>query len=155
MTTTIVGSISTNVVITDYAVEIERLVEAAPVAAQRALFVVAQELLRDSKLYVPVQSGKLRDSGKAEIMLSPMAAEGVGTVIPLPTSNDAIRVCRVIYGSEAVKYAALQHDKSFRHPGLGFTGPAKYLEKPMLANYKFYQALFVTEFQLALKAGLR
>lgn len=107
-------------------------------AANRALHVVARELLKDSKLYVPVLTGALKDSGRVE---------------EVPTLNDARRVVQTVYGNAQVLYAFIQHERAFNHPSLGFFGPAKYLEKPLLANYTYYQSLFIVEYQLAIGRG--
>lgn len=110
-----------------------------PDAAAHALKVVAEELLRDSKLYVPVLTGALKDSGRVE---------------ELPTIDDALRVVRVIYGSADVLYARIQHEKPFNHPSLGFFGPAKFLQEPLTRNAQFYGLLLVAEYELYLTQNL-
>lgn len=96
---------------------------------QEALEVVAREFLKDSKLYVPVLTGALKDSGHVE-------------VAPLFTENSE-RVVRVVYD---VFYAWIQHEQPFWHPSLGFYGPARYLEIPLIRFGGFYMALFVEEY---------
>lgn len=110
-----------------------------PDAAQHAIRVVAEELLRDSKLYVPVLTGALKDSGRVE---------------EVPTLDDAVRVARVIYGNADVLYARIQHEKPFNHPSLGFFGPAKFLEEPLIKNAEFYVLLLVAEYELYLTQHL-
>ena len=103
-------------------------------AADFALEIVARELLKDSKLYVPVLTGALKDSGRVE---------------QAPSVSDAIRVFQTIYGdANKVTYAIRQHDVAYNHPSLGMFGPAKYLERPLLQNYPFYQQLFRAEYQI-------
>lgn len=105
-------------------------------AIDHALEVVAKQLLRDSRLFVPVLTGRLRDSGRTE---------------STPTVSDAVRAFQVVYGSEQVKYAFKQHEGFYRHPSLGFTGRARYLAKPLEKNYRFYQILFAAEYEVALR----
>jgi len=103
-------------------------------AADHALNVVAKELLKDSRLYVPVLTGKLKDSGRIE---------------GYPSVTETRRVVQVIYGNDSnILYAALQHEKPFNHPSLGFFGPAKYLERRLVQNAAFYRALFIAEYQI-------
>jgi len=104
-------------------------------AVTHALSVVARELLQDARLYVPVLTGRLRDSGRVENM---------------PTMSDAVVAFNVVYGGDQIDYAIRQHEVPFNHPSLGFFGPAQYLEKPLRQNYQFYLALFTVEVQIAL-----
>lgn len=113
--------------------------EASREAMEQALNVVAQELLRDARLYVPVLTGQLRLSGRVE---------------DVPTYDQALTVVRVRFGGLGVPYAAIQHEKPFWHPSLGFYGPAKYLEKPLEENFEFYQNLFVAELSAILHRKL-
>jgi len=105
-------------------------------AADYALLVVANELLRDAQLYVPVLSGRLRDSGRVEDMPEPEGAH--------------IRRVRVVYGNADVMYAWIQHEVPYNHPSLGLYGPAKYLETPLMMNHNFYMSLFAVEYDLYL-----
>jgi hypothetical protein len=95
--------------------------------AEEALVVVAREFLNDSKLYVPVLTGALKDSGHVEVA----------------PSGDNERVVRVVYD---VFYAWMQHERPFWHPSLGFYGAARYMELPLLRFADFYLALFVDEY---------
>jgi len=112
-----------------------RYAQTVPEAANHAIRVVAKELLKDSRLYVPVLTGELLKSGRVE---------------ELPSLEDAVKVARVVYGSANVVYAKIQHEKPFNHPSLGFFGPAKFLEKPLVDNGEFYQVLLATEYELFL-----
>lgn len=103
-------------------------------AIERALVAVANELLRDSRMYVPVLTGALRNSGRVERVYF----------------NDVLHIVRVVYGNALVRYAYYQHEKPLNHPGLGFTGAAKYLEKPLLQNMEFYDFLFMLHLRLEL-----
>lgn len=103
-----------------------------PEAVQKALRAVADALLRDAYLYVPVLSGALRDSGRVQELV-----------------DGSRHVAQVVFGNFDVVYAEIQHEVEFNHPGLGFFGAAKYLEKPFINNYEFYRILFVTEYRLA------
>ena len=105
-------------------------------AASHAQRVVAHELLRDAALYTPVLTGALRDSGRVE---------------DVPTFDQSVMAVRVVFGSFEVIYARIQHEKPFNHPSLGFYGAAKFLERPLLHNYAFYQQLFLVEYELAMR----
>lgn len=120
---------------------VDELKDAFIEAIDRALMVVAKELLKDSKLYVPVLTGQLKDSGRTHDL-------------PDPPTGQSRRV-QVVYGDSNVVYAWIQHETPFNHPSLGFFGPAKYLERPFLVNQSFYQALFVAEVQIGLNRGYR
>lgn len=110
-------------------------------AIDRALIVVAEQLLKDSKLYVPVLTGQLRDSGRTHDL-------------PDPPKGFERRV-QVIYGDADVIYAWIQHETPFNHPSLGFFGPAKYLEKPLTLNAAYYEQLFIAEVEIGLTRGYR
>lgn len=97
-------------------------------AAEYALEKVAERLLADSRIYVPVLTGALKSSGHVEKM---------------PTTDDAVKSFRVIYD---MSYAEKQHEEEFRHPSLGFFGAAKYLEKPLDLFREFYIELYTFEF---------
>lgn len=97
-------------------------------AAEHALRAIAERLLSDSRIFVPVLTGALKDSGHVEIM---------------PTLNEAISAFRVVYD---VSYAERQHEVEYRHPSLGFFGAAKYLEKPLTLFGEFYINLYTFEF---------
>lgn len=97
-------------------------------ATQFALLRVADRLLADSRMFVPVLTGALKDSGFVEL---------------LPTFDEAFHFVRVVYPLE---YAETQHEDEWRHPSLGFYGAAKYLSKPMELYGSFYLELFTFEF---------
>lgn len=97
-------------------------------AMEYALLKVAHRLLADSRIYVPVLTGALKDSGKVEL---------------IPTLTDAVRYVQVTYNTD---YAEKQHERPYRHPSLGFYGAAKYLAKPLEAYGPFYMQLFTLEF---------
>jgi len=104
----------------------ERFTEASEYALQQ----VATRLLADSRAFVPVLTGALKDSGRVEVMPSP---------------DDALRIIRVTYN---VPYALRQHEEEdYWHPSLGFRGAAKYLTKPLMFFGDFYQYLFELEFK--------
>ncbi len=105
-------------------------------AVRTAQLRVAQQLLADSRAFVPILSGALIDSGRIE-------------VIP-PITDDGMEVVRVVYGSTEVVYAEIQHDEPFHHPSLGFFGRALYLRKPYDLNKRYYYELFVLELRRAL-----
>jgi len=98
-------------------------------AAEHALVQVARRLLADSKAFVPVLTGALKDSGKVEIF---------------PTLKQAVSMVRVVYDLE---YAERQHEIPYNHPSLGFFGAARYLTKPLEMFGDFYQRLFTFEMQ--------
>lgn len=119
--------------------QIAELRHKASLAAESALRAVARELLADTRLYVPIFTGALKDSGRVEEF----------------TLTDAIRVARVVFGdTQKVVYAAIQHEVPFNHPSLGYYGAAKYLERPLQANLRFYLLLFAAEYQAALNRRL-
>lgn len=97
-------------------------------ATQYALMRVAERLLADSRQYVPVLTGALKDSGTVEVM---------------PKIDDAFEMVRVTY---PLDYAETQHEDEYRHPSLGFYGAAKYLAKPLEQFGAFYLELFTFEF---------
>lgn len=97
-------------------------------ATEFALRRVADRLLSDSRQFVPVLTGALKDSGFIEAM---------------PSVDLAFLMVRVIY---PLDYAEVQHEEDFRHPSLGFAGPALYLQKPLDLFTDFYFALFAFEF---------
>ena len=133
------GSIEVKFDVDDHEEVFSKFLLQAPDAAAHAIRVVAKELLRDSKLYVPVLTGDLKDTGRVEDVL---------------TLDDAVRMVRVVYGNHKVLYARIQHEKAFNHPSLGIFGPAKFLETPLLRNAVFYGALLVAEYELYLKNNL-
>lgn len=130
-----IGTISIDLDFGSFRRDLDIFVTEVREAVRHALFVVARELWKDSKLYVPVLTGRLRDSGR--VKESPYSI------------SDSIEV-RVIYGNEVVTWAIKQHEVPYNHPSLGFFGPAKYLDKPLQQNYGFYLSLFNTEVQIAL-----
>lgn len=97
-------------------------------ATQYALMRVAERLLSDSRQFVPVLTGALKDSGTVEIM---------------PKIDDAFEMVRVTY---PLDYAETQHEDEYRHPSLGMFGAAKYLAKPLEQFGSFYLELFTFEF---------
>lgn len=105
-------------------------------AVQQAQLVVARELLKDAKLFVPVLTGALKDSGRVE---------------DVPSYSDAVEAVQVIFGSADVVYAAIQHDHPFWHPSLGFHGAARFLAQPLEINGQFYLRLFLAEYQFLIQ----
>lgn len=97
-------------------------------ATEHALLKVAERLLSDSRVYVPVLTGALKASGHIE---------------ELPTLENATKLIRVIYNLD---YAEKQHENEYRHPSLGFYGAAKYLQKPLTLYGAYYMELFTFEF---------
>ena len=97
-------------------------------AAEAAMRAVAERLLSDSRIYVPVLTGALKDSGRVEVM---------------PSFGEAVTAFRVVYDTG---YAEKQHEVEYRHPSLGFFGAAKYLEKPLTMFGEFYIQLYTFEF---------
>ena len=97
-------------------------------ATEYALKRVADRLLSDSRQFVPVLTGALKDSGFVEVM---------------PTVDQAFAMVKVIY---PLDYAETQHEDEYRHPSLGFRGAAKYLQKPLDLYTDFYFELFAFEF---------
>lgn len=98
-------------------------------AAEFALHQIAERLLSDSRLFVPVLTGALKDSGKVEEM---------------PSFGDAVKIVQVTYD---LHYAEKQHEEEFRHPSLGFFGAARYLTKPLELFGDFYLQLYTFEFE--------
>lgn len=98
-------------------------------AAEFALHQVAERLLSDSRIFVPVLTGALKDSGK---------------IVEQPSFGDAVEAVRVTYD---LRYAEKQHEEEFRHPSLGFFGAAKYLTKPLEQFGDFYLRLYTFEFE--------
>lgn len=94
---------------------------------QRGLREIAQQLLIDSRPFVPVLTGDLQRSGRVEVEAF---------------SIDDFEIARVVYGSAIVAYAYRQHEEEFNHPSLGFRGAAKYLERPFALNQRYYFELF-------------
>lgn len=109
-------------------IPVRRVKRGAQQAMEYALVKVAERLLADSRIYVPVLTGALKDSGKVEL---------------IPTLDQAVRYVQVTYNTD---YAERQHEIPYRHPSLGFYGAAKYLTKPLEAYGPFYLELFVLEF---------
>lgn len=104
-------------------------------ASEYALVQVANRLLADSRAFVPVLTGDLKDSGRVETM---------------PTSDEAFRVIRVIYD---MSYAEKQHEGDYWHPSLGYFGAAKYLAKPLELFGAYYIQLFEFEFKRHVEMG--
>ena len=96
-------------------IPVRKLKLGAQAAMEYALIKVAERLLSDSRIYVPVLTGALKDSGRVEL---------------IPTLDDAVRYVQVTYNTD---YAEKQHELPFRHPSLGYYGAAKYLTKPLEA----------------------
>lgn len=105
-----------------------------------ALLATAQLLLEDSRPYVPVLTGDLQDTGRVEVVKRFLGQTDI---------------VKVVYGSEAVQYAYRQHEESFNHPSLGFTGAAKYLLIPYQTNRRFYLEFFSNEVESKLGRALR
>lgn len=97
-------------------------------ATDYALKRVAERLLSDSRQFVPVLTGALKDSGFVEVM---------------PDVDLAFSMVKVIY---PLPYAETQHEDEYRHPSLGFRGAAKYLQRPLDLFADFYFELFAFEF---------
>lgn len=135
---TVFGSIDVTFSVEDARQVLAGFALQVPAAAEHAIRVVAEALLQDSQLFVPVLTGQLKDSGRVE---------------EVPTIDQAIKVVRVVYGDLETVYARIQHEKPFNHPSLGFYGAAKYLEKPLMLNADFYAKLLVAEYELALIEG--
>ena len=114
--------------------------DAIRAAAQAAWEEVAQEVLRDSFVFVPVLSGDLLRSGRIEVTHTGFALQSV-------------RIS-VVYGGNAIGYAETQHEDPYNHPSLGFFGAAKYLERPWTLNAVFYQELWKFAFDRALQQRL-
>ncbi len=107
-------------------------------AHREAALAVAENLLSDSRLYVPVLSGDLLDSGRVEV---------TGALF------DSV-VVSVIYGSGSADYAETQHDDPYRHPSLSsgdLPFAAEYLTKPLEFNRTFY----ITLYEFVINAKLR
>ena len=66
----------------------------------------------------------------------------------------AAETVRVVYGSDAVLYAKIQHDGEFHHPSLGFHGASKFLTTPVQLNLGFYMEVFTLEVQRRLPRAL-
>ncbi len=107
----------------------KKLKKGMTAAAEFALRQVAERLLSDSRIFVPVLTGALKDSGRIEEQ---------------PSFGDAVKAIRVLYD---LRYAEKQHEDEFRHPSLGFFGAAKYLTKPLELFGDFYLQLYVFEFE--------
>ena len=106
-------------------IDFSKVTEDIAKAAQHASRLVAEKWLFDSKDFVPVLTGRLKDSGRVERRR---------------LKEDAANfVYGVIYETP---YATKQHEEEFQHPSLGFFGAAKYLTKPLAANKDFYMTLF-------------
>lgn len=106
---------------------LDLLQDAVVQAVRIADRVVAEELLLDSRSYVPILTGALVDSGRVE---------------ELPRFDEAVHIVRVVYGQgESADYAETQHDDVYNHPQLGFRGRALYLKKPFELNYLYYMEL--------------
>ena len=105
--------------------------DAFVVASEAALMRVAEALLTDAYAFVPVLTGMLRANGRIE-------------KVPAPDKRDVVDALRVIYD---LPYAIVQHEEHYRHPSLGFTGRALYLQKPFELNAQFYVALY--QFEMA------
>lgn len=131
------GGIDVRLTARQFRDKLVRLQEVVPEIAEEALEIVAQELLKDSRLFVPVLTGALHDSGYVEVM---------------PTLSEARRVVRVIY---PLSYAFKQHEIPYWHPSLGFYGAAKFLEIPLQRFASFYFALFAAEYERRLAQAFR
>lgn len=121
-----VGSIALNLNTSELRRALQRYRRVFTAASIYALKVVAAQLLKDAKLYVPVLTGALKDSGRVE---------------EAPQFSDALRVVRTVFGSADVLYAYVQHEVPFNHPSLGMFGPARYLSEPLRRNWDYYQEL--------------
>lgn len=108
--------------------DLKGLREGFALAAQAALKQVAERLLADSRIFVPVLTGQLKDSGYVE---------------QLPTLSAAVVKLQAVY---SMPYAEKQHEVEYRHPSLGFFGAALYLEKPLQLFGEFYKELYLFEF---------
>lgn len=100
-------------------------------ACVEAWKVVAERLLQDAAVFVPILTGDLLRSGRVEVF------PGVG--------KNGVPTVSVVFGSDFVDYAETQHEDPYNHPSLGFFGAAKYLERPLAINEPFYRLLFQSE----------
>lgn len=90
-------------------------------AGARAVREEAEDLLSDSKPLVPVDTGTLRNTG---------TVEG-------PTWKGSVVTAIVGYGSAAVDYAVIVHERlDLNHP----VGQAKFLEQPALEHERDLEA---------------
>ena len=117
--------------------EIEALRSQITEASVAAWKVVAERLLFDSRVFVPVLTGDLLRSGRVEV-----------EAITRPGTAPKVRV---VFGSDLIVYAETQHEDPYNHPSLGFFGAAKYLERPWQLNQAYYLALWRLEFNRTLK----
>ena len=110
-------------------------------ASVAAWKVVAERLLFDARVFVPVLTGDLLRSGRVEV--EPALRPGQAPMV------------QVVFGSDLVVYAETQHEDPYNHPSLGFFGAAKYLERPWQINQAYYLDLWHLEFDRALKRLMR
>ena len=87
--------------------------------AEKAVYEVGADLLKESNELTPIDKGDLRKSGKLKL-------EKKGNSIAAVVS----------YGDSRVTYAAAVHEinKNYNEPGTGW----KYLERPLKKNAKRY-----------------
>lgn len=113
-------------------------------ATQAAVEAAAQHLLDASRPLVPVESGRLRDSGHVtpQGVDGELAAAAVGYGIEDDTEVIGFRDDIAVGSSPTAAYAKVQHeDLSFHHE----QGQAKYLEQPMHAEHDAMRALVIAE----------
>ncbi len=97
--------------------------EFVEICLPKALAEAAEELLFDSKQYVPVLTGALKDSGQVSQVLGVKGKQQISVVYPL-------------------HYAERQHELEFKHPSLRQGRfAAKFLSTPATLNAGFYQEL--------------
>lgn len=134
------GEFSIQLDSTRYSAVLAQYTKVLPQAIDHALAVVARELLIDAKMHVPVLTGALKSSGRVEDM---------------PDFDAAVRTVRVVFGDPfLIRYAAIQHEKPYWHPSLGFYGAAKFLEKPLEQNAVFYLELMRVEVERFIQRAL-
>jgi len=115
------------------AVSIQSIKDRLAKAVVHAQIAVARRIQSDSQAFVPVLTGRLKDSSSIQV---------------LPTISKALSIVRVVYDTP---YAERQHNVPYNHPSLGFFGAAKYLSAPLEQNSSYYQALFELEVERYLR----
>ena len=97
----------------------DKTIKTMKTEAEKAVYEVGADLLKESNKLTPHNTGRLRDSGKVKIHKK---------------GNNPIAT--VSYGDARVTYAAAVHEinKNYKEPGTGW----KYLERPLKSNEKKY-----------------
>ena len=97
----------------------DKIVNGMEREAEKAVYEVGADLLKESNNLVPIDKGNLRKSGKVEL---------------IKKGNNP--VAKVSYGDSRVTYAAAVHEinKNYKEPGTGW----KYLETPLKEKSKKY-----------------